>query len=197
MSSEELASTPLELHDHSQSKRASLDVSRASLRFSLCLNDEPTTDTSKAGLLLDGTARAHAHHRQQYRLLVHRRAGAASAGASSTAAASLRFVARVRAHMTRDHVPAARRVRTLWALVGLLAGVRPLMGGEMVRAGEDLATHFARVRLDTRVQTHVARQHVGSGERSLAHLAHVGFGDVGCPGAALVPGGHVFREPVL
>ena len=44
------------------------------------------------------------------------------------------------------------------------------MGGEVVRAGEDLAAHSAAVGLVAGVEPHVPRQHVGPRERPLAHL---------------------------
>jgi hypothetical protein len=40
-----------------------------------------------------------------------------------------RFVACVRPHVSGDHVPPTRRVRTLRTLVRLFPGVRPLVGG--------------------------------------------------------------------
>lgn len=46
----------------------------------------------------------------------------------------------------------------------------PLVGGEVVRAGEDLAAHAAAVGLVAGVEPHVPRQHVRPGERPLAHL---------------------------
>ena len=48
--------------------------------------------------------------------------------------------------------------------------VCPLVGGEVVRAGEDLAAHSAAVGLVAGVEPHVPRQHVGPRERPLAHL---------------------------
>ena len=48
--------------------------------------------------------------------------------------------------------------------------VCPLVGGEVIRAGEDLAAHSAAVGLVAGVEPHVPRQHVGPRERPLAHL---------------------------
>ena len=52
--------------------------------------------------------------------------------------------------------------------------VCPLVGGEVIRAGEDLAAHSAAVGLVAGVEPHVAGQHVAPGEGSLADLAEVG-----------------------
>ena len=63
----------------------------------------------------------------------------------------------VRSQVPGDHIPSTGRVRTTWAPVGLLAGVRALVSGEMVRPAEDLPAHPTSVRLDAGVETHVPR----------------------------------------
>jgi len=89
----------------------------------------------------------------------------------------------VSAQMSGDHVAPAGGVGALRAAVGLLAGVRPLVRAQVVRAREDLTASAARVRFEARMQAHVTRQHVAPGERPLAHVALVAFDDFAAPGA--------------
>jgi len=49
------------------------------------------------------------------------------------------IVSRVGPHVPGDHVPATGGIRALRTLVGLLAGVGPLVGGQVIRAREHLA----------------------------------------------------------
>lgn len=110
---------------------------------------------------------------------------------------ALRIVPRVCSHVPCDHVAATRGVRTLWALVWFLAGVRALVRRQMVGAREHLAAHLARVRLHAGVQSHVPRQHVGSGETAVAYLAGVRLGDVRVGVATLVARRHVLGEAIV
>ena len=52
----------------------------------------------------------------------------------------------------------------------------PLVGGEVVRPGEHLATHPAGVGLDASVQPHVPGQHVAPSEAPLTNVAEVSLG---------------------
>lgn len=77
----------------------------------------------------------------------------------------------MRPHVPGDHIAAASGVRARSAAVRLLAGVRALVGGEVVGPGEHLRAHLALVRLETAVQARVARQHVRAREPAEAALA--------------------------
>lgn len=150
------------------------------LGFSLGFDNVASRAGGEGRFLLDGPgagARAEADHRQQERFLVHR--GRASDGRPAGTAAALCVVAGVRSHVTGDHVPPAGSVRTLRTFVRFLAGVGPLMRGQVIRAGEDLAADLAGVGFDAGMQTHMAGEHVRSGERSFTDIADVGLGDVG------------------
>lgn len=109
------------------------------LGFSLCFDNVTARTAAAVRLLLHGAGARpgrETHHRQQQRLRVHR-SGAAGAGRVAAAAgAATALVPRVRPHVARDHVPSAGRVRTLRALVRLLAGVRPLVGRPVGRKGK-------------------------------------------------------------
>lgn len=116
-------------------------------------------------------------------------------------AAVRQLVPCVSPHVSRDHVPPAGRVRTLRALVRLLAGVSPLVRAQVVGPAENLPADATRVGLDSCVEPHVSRQHVRAGERSLAHVAHVALGRRRGGGvgllAAAVPAGHVLGKAVM
>jgi len=86
--------------------------------------------------------------------------GAVGEGSGRGVATS--FVARMRAHVPRDHVTSTRGVGTLRTPVRLLAGVGPLVSGEVVRARENLTAHATSVGLDAGVQTHVPGEHVAA-----------------------------------
>lgn len=100
----------------------------------------------------------------------------------------------VRAHVTRDHVAAARGVGARRAAVGLLACVRALVRGQVVGAREHLAARRARVRLDAAVQARVTRQHIGARELAVAHLALVGAHALRL---AAVPRRNVLHQPII
>jgi len=105
----------------------------------------------------------------------------------------------VGAHVPGDHVPAARGVRTLRTLVRFFAGVRALVGAQVVGPREHLAAHATSVRLDARVQSHVPGEHVAARKRPVAHLARVRLGRaagrVAAAAAAAVLGRRVRRRP--
>lgn len=122
------------------------------LGFSLCFDNVTARTAAAVRLLLDGPGTCtgrETNDRQQQRLRVHR-GGAAGAGRDAAAAgAATALVPRVRPHVARDHVPPAGRVRTLRALVRLLAGVGPLVGRPVGRKGKngfqkiDILTKFS------------------------------------------------------
>lgn len=66
------------------------------------------------------------------------------------------LVSGVGPHMSCDHVASASSVRTLRTLVGLFAGVSPLVRRQVIRSREHLTTDAARVRFDARVESHVS-----------------------------------------
>lgn len=78
--------------------------------------------------------------------------------------------------MPGDHVSSTGGVRALRTLVRFLAGVRSLMGAQVVRPAEYLAANLARVWFDTSVQSHVSGEHVRPGETPLAHVAEIRLG---------------------
>ena len=96
-----------------------------------------------------------------------------------------------------DHVPAAGRVRALGTLVRLLAGVRPLVGAQMVRPAEYLAAYLARVRFYPRVQPHVSGEHVRPRETPLAHVAQVGLGGRVLGPLPAMPRRHVLGQTIV
>lgn len=101
------------------------------LGFSLCFDNVTARTAAAVRLLLDGSgarSRRETYHRQQQRLRVHRGGTAGAGRVAAAAGAATALVPRVRPHVARDHVPPAGRVRTLRALVRLLAGMRPLVG---------------------------------------------------------------------
>lgn len=79
----------------------------------------------------------------------------------------------VRPHVPGDHVSTACSVRACWAAIRLLAGVRALVGREVIGAREYLAAHWTSVRLHTAVQAGVTRQHVRTCETTQAGLAFI------------------------
>ena len=64
---------------------------------------------------------------------------------------------RVGSHVSRYHVAPARAVGAPLALVGLLARMRSLVGGQVIAAAEHLFALAALVRLQARVESRVAR----------------------------------------
>ena len=91
-----------------------------------------------------------------------------------------------------DHVPSASGVGTARALVRLLARVRPLVGGQVIRPAEHLSAHPTRVRLDACVEPHVPGQHVAACKAPFANVTEIGFA-AGVAGFGLVSAGHVLR----
>ena len=95
-----------------------------------------------------------------------------------------------------DHVSPAGRVGTGRALVRLLPGVSPLVGGQVVAPAEHLVAHPARVGLEAGVQAHEAGQHVAPGKTAVAYFTEVGLGG-GLLFVGLVPGGNVLGKAVV